>query len=256
MVSGPKMSIVPADSDQQEPPHARGPKLVSETPVYRHLDVPEEPASTEPAKAFPDDRLVGEAIVGGKKDPVAQGIKQPEQPGWFDKVEAFVSRLSMRDNFWNSICSMIWLPLAFFSGIRIKELEPGSFAAQAILPFRRFNRNWYRAMAGGALLANSEIAGGTYVFGICGADYTVVCKNLNYTFLRPCLGPAVYRMNTRENVSELVKKGGEFNVTIDMEIMQQAIKGETRDRRVGRCEATFHVTPKVHHKAKAARRRK
>src|SRR6266545_3448631 len=79
-------------------------------------------------------------------DPVAYGIHRPIQPGWFDKVEAFVSRLSVRDNFWNSICSLLWLPLAFFSGIRMKELDPSSFAAQAILPFRRFNRNWYRAM--------------------------------------------------------------------------------------------------------------
>src|SRR6201995_1457607 len=143
---------------------------------------------------------------------------------WNDRIEAFVSRLSMREHFWNSICSLIWLPLAFFSGIRMKELDPNSFAARAVLPFRRFNRNWYRAMAGGALLANSEIAGGSYVFGICGADYTVVCKQLNYTFLRPCFGPAVYRMTARENIHELVKAGGEFNTTLDMEILQQGFK--------------------------------
>ena len=69
----------------------------------------------------------------------------------------------------------------------MKQINTDTFSA--VLPFRRFNRNWYRAMAGGALLANSEIAGGMYVFGVCGGDYTVVCKNLNYTFLRPCLGP-------------------------------------------------------------------
>jgi acyl-coenzyme A thioesterase PaaI-like protein len=173
---------------------------------------------------------------------------------FFDRVEAFISRLSMRDNFWNSICSMIWLPLAFFSGIRMKELDASTFRARAVLPFRRFNRNWYRAMAGGALLANSEIAGGSYVFGICGADYTVVCKQLNYTFLRPCFGPAVYRMTPRENIQELLTVGVEFNITIDMEIQQQGKPGE-QDRRVGRCEATFHVTPKVHHKLNRARRR-
>jgi acyl-coenzyme A thioesterase PaaI-like protein len=173
---------------------------------------------------------------------------------WYDKIEAFVSRLSMRDNFWRSICSLIWLPLAFFSGIRLKELDKNSFAARAVLPFRRFNRNWYRAMAGGALLANSEIAGGSYVFGICGADYTVVCKQLNYTFLRPCLGPAVYRMTPRENIKELLASGKEFNINIDMEIQQQAMRPEEHDRRVGRCEATFHVTPKAHHKIKRARR--
>src|SRR5438105_3473311 len=128
----------------------------------------------------------------------------------------------------------------------------GSFVAQAILPFRRFNRNWYRAMAGGALLANSEIAGGAYVFGICGADYTVVCKNLNYTFLRPCFGPAVYRMTAREDIRELVKQSAEFNITMEMEISQQGFRGQ-QDRRVGRCEGAFHVTPKIHHKSKAAR---
>src|SRR5687768_6945310 len=146
------------------------------------------------------------------------------QPRLFDKIEAFISKLSMRDNFWNGVCSLIWLPLAFFSGIRMKELDQNSFAARAILPFRRFNRNWYRAMAGGALLANSEIAGGSYVFGICGADYTVVCKNLNYTFLRPCFGPAVYRMKPREDMRALLQTKKEFNITIDMDISQQALK--------------------------------
>ncbi len=171
----------------------------------------------------------------------------------YDRIEAFVSRLSMRDNFWNSICSLIWLPLAFFSGIRMKELDANSIAARAVLPFRRFNRNWYRAMAGGALLANSEIAGGSYVFGICGADYTVVCKQLNYTFLRPCFGPAVYRMAPREDIKTLLASNKEFNITIEMEIQQQGRPGE-QDRRVGHCQATFHVTPKVHHKLKKARR--
>jgi hypothetical protein len=195
----------------------------------------------------------------------------------YDQVEAFVSRLSVRDNFWHSICSLIWLPLAFFSGIRLKmvttatrafdtaaqgaedavagAVDKAKFTAAAVLPFRRFNRNWYRAMAGGALLANSEIAGGMYVFGIVGGAYTVVCKHLEYKFLRPCFGPAVYRMNPRENVHELVSAGGEFNVTVDMDILQQASRLGEKDKRVGQCVATFHVTPKVQHKNKRQRNR-
>lgn len=169
----------------------------------------------------------------------------------FDKIEAFVSRLSVRDNFWHSICSLIWLPLAFFSGIRMKQIDAQTFAA--VLPFRRFNRNWYRAMAGGALLANSEIAGGMYVFGTCGGDYTVVCKHLEYKFLRPCLGPAVYRMTPRENIRALLEGGGEFNITLDLEVQQQGFRGE-HDRRVGQSVAVFHVTPKSVHKARRARR--
>jgi hypothetical protein len=171
---------------------------------------------------------------------------------WSDKIEAFISRLSVRDTFWQRICSLIWLPYAFFSGIRMKAIDANSYAA--ILPFRRFNRNWYHAMAGGALLANSEIAGGMYVFGICGGDYTVVCKQLNYTFLRPCFGPAVYKMTPRQNLRDLLATEAEFNITLDMEISQQVKRPDERDKRIGRCEAVFHVTPKLHHKAKKARR--
>jgi hypothetical protein len=171
---------------------------------------------------------------------------------WSDKIEAFISRLSVRDTFWQRICSLIWLPYAFFSGIRMKAMDAQTYAA--VLPFRRFNRNWYHAMAGGALLANSEIAGGMYVFGICGGDYTVVCKQLNYTFLRPCYGPALYKMTPRENLKELIAAKTEFNITLDMEILQQVNRPGQRDKRIGRCEAVFHVTPKVHHKAKKARR--
>jgi hypothetical protein len=108
-------------------------------------------------------------------------------------------------------------------------------------------------MAGGALLANSEIAGGMYVFGFCGGDYTVVCKNLNYTFLRPCFGPAVYHIRPKESLKELVATGKEFNILVEMDILQEAARFGERDKRVGRCEATFHVTPKIHHKRKALR---
>ena len=181
-------------------------------------------------------------------------MRPENQPaGWYDRLEAFFSKLSVRDNFWRSICSLFWLPLAFFSGLRMKEIDADTFAA--ILPFRRFNRNWYRAMAGGALLANSEIAGGAYLFGICGGDYTVVCKNLNYTFLRPCYGPAVYRMKARENIRHLIATEHEFNITIDLEVLQQAARMGQKDKRVGKCDATFHVTPKVHHKNKAERKK-
>ena len=42
-------------------------------------------------------------------------LPKAERGGIIDRIEAFISKLSVRDNFWNSICSLIWLPLAFFS---------------------------------------------------------------------------------------------------------------------------------------------
>src|SRR3954464_697221 len=177
---------------------------------------------------------------------VGQFAKQrPDQrpKNWYDRLEAFVSSLSVRDNFWHRICSFIWFPFAFFSGIRMKRIDVNTFSA--VLPFTRFNRNWYHAMAGAALLGNSEIAGGMYVFGLVGADYTVVCKHMEYKFLRPCLGPAVYKMKPREDVTELKATGQEFNVTLDLDILQQVTKTGERDRRVGKCVITFHATPKT-----------
>ncbi|USN98824.1 MAG: hypothetical protein H6810_11795 [Phycisphaeraceae bacterium] len=208
---------------------------------------------------------------------------------FFERIEAFISRLSTRNNFWHRVTSLIWLPYAFRSGIRMRRVGETTFAAT--LPFNRFNKNWYNAMAGAALLGNSEIAGGMYVFGVCGGDYTVVCKNLEYRFLRPCFGPAEYRITPREDVHALVVAGGEFNITIELDIVQiiptmvgdkvrreikkerrkrrrSAAKAATaakpsreerlerlknREKRVGRATATFHVTPKAHHKAKAER---
>lgn len=208
---------------------------------------PEVKPVAEPAAAADSSESAPRALT-----PVSP-IPEGRLTRWYDAIEAFVSRLSVRDNFWHRICSLIWLPYAFFSGIRLKQLESDLYAA--ILPFRRFNRNWYRAMAGGALLANSEIAGGMYVFGICGENYTVVCKHLEYTFMRPCFGPAVYKMTPREPIENLLRAGSEFNITLDMEIMQQVSPGE-RDKRVGRCEATFHVAPKVNRKIKSARQRR
>lgn len=165
-----------------------------------------------------------------------------------DRIDAFASRLAARNNFWQRLASLIWLPYAFKSGIRMRRIDKQTFAA--VLPFRRFNRNWYNAMAGAALLANSEVAGGMYVFGICGGDYEVVCKHLEYKFLRPCLGPAVYRITPREDVHTLAAEGMEFNVTLDLDVLQQLSRPGAKERRVGKCVVTFHVTPKAHQKAK------
>jgi len=182
-----------------------------------------------------------------------------------ERLEGFIARLSTRNNFWHRVCSLIWLPYAYRSGIRlVKRVDDNTFGA--VLPFRRFNRNWYNAMAGASLLANSEIAGGMYIFAITGGEYTLVCKNLQYRFLRPCFGPAMYKVQPREDIRALMATGKEFNVTVDLDVMQQALVPEavaklrkhdrllaklaSKERKVGKCVATFHLTPTTHQKAK------
>ncbi len=159
-----------------------------------------------------------------------------------ERVEAFISRLSTKNNFWHRVCSLIWLPFAFRSGITMKRLDANRFSA--VLPFRRANRNWYNAMAGAALLGNSEVAGGMFLFSRCGSDYIVVCKDMRYRFLRPCFGPAIYHVVETEDLETMIEAGGEFNIDLRLNIHQQ-LKKQGKGFRVGRCEITFHCTPKV-----------
>ena len=123
----------------------------------------------------------------------------------------------------------------------MKRIDANRFSA--VLPFKRVNRNWYNAMAGAALLGNSEVAGGMYLFSRCGGDYIVVCKKVEYRFLRPCMGPAVYHVVDTEDLDDKLREGGEFNIDLELEIRQQ-LKKKGRELRVGRCMITFHCAPK------------
>lgn len=192
------------------------------------------------------------------------------KPTLFDRLDRWFSKLSARSPFWQRIASFIFMPYSFKSGIQMKRLGENSFFA--VLPFKRINKNWYNAMAGAALLGNAEIAGGMYVFDLAGGDYTVVCKNLEFKFLRPCFGDAIYKITPREDLMAFIKSGDEFNITLDMEIVQAPIVPEKaksaagkvlpkavgekvagKERRVGKCVVTFHVTPKSHQLAKGRR---
>ena len=212
----------------------------------------------DPAPGSISPSSAASALPPGRPAPAA--ASSPAGPGpvqrrktLIERVEAYISRLASKNNFWHGVTSLIWLPFAARSGIKMyRSKDDNSFTA--VLPFKRFNRNWYNAMAGAALLGNAEIAGGMYVFGVCGGDYTVVCKHLEYKFLRPCFGPAVYKISPRDDVKDLVSRGGEFNFTIDMDVVQQIVKPSEREKRVGKVTVTFHVTPKAHHKSKRERR--
>jgi len=113
-------------------------------------------------------------------------------------------------------------------------------------------------MAGASLLGNSEVAAGMFLFKHCGSDYAVVCKHMSYKFLRPCYGPAIYNVRDAETVStELSNQMSErieFNIEFTMDITQTLHK-KGREVRVGRCDITFHCTPKSMIKDRAARRK-
>lgn len=183
----------------------------------------------------------------GVEDAISKSIDTDEfevvpKKRMMEKLDAWFSRMSARNAMFNKMCSLIWLPYAFRSGISFRRLDEKTFTAK--LPFRRFNRNWYNAMAGAALLGNSEVAAGMFLFAECGSEYIVICKSMRYRFLRPCFGPAIYKVVNSEDLQSKVREGGEFNIELEMVITQQVRKPRQKEHRVGRCTTTFHCTPK------------
>ena len=178
-------------------------------------------------------------------------IKEYESPSLWDRIEARLSRLSTRNNFWYRACSLIWLPFAFKSGITFKRKENHRF--RATLPFKRSNRNFYNAMAGAALLGNSEVAAGMFLFPHVGSDYICVCKEMKYKFLLPCHGPATYEVIDSEKVQSDAKKlaseGKAFNIPFEM-IVSQIKRGRKKNTKVGKFSITFHCRPKSEDRAR------
>jgi hypothetical protein len=87
-----------------------------------------------------------------------------------------------------------------------------------------------------------------------GSDYIVVCKRMEYKFLRPCVGPAVYDIVPLQDLDALIRKGGEFNIDLEMDIRQQ-VKDNGKKKRVGKCMITFHCAPKAMMKARMLRKK-
>lgn len=198
----------------------------------------------EGAIDLPDEQIVTtDADVSGGSLLAPDGVvPTPPKMRLSQRIESYIETLSQKNRFWQMVCSKIWLPFAFHSGLRMKKLDTNTFTY--VLPFRRFNRNWYRAMAGAALVGNSELAAGMYLFNRLGGQWTIICKEINYRFLRPCFGPAIYRVvPPAQDIDALLAANKEFNLDLTLNVLQQ-VKNKGRQPRVGRCGLTFHCTPK------------
>ena len=58
------------------------------------------------------------------------------------RLEAFISRLSTRNNFWHKLCSLVWLPYAFRSGITMKRLDSNRFRIPRVARATAYSAEW------------------------------------------------------------------------------------------------------------------
>ena len=175
----------------------------------------------------------------------AEQIELPAYPptGYWGRVyrrlEGKLSKLCFENNFFYKILTWKYLPLASKAGMKLGKRHGDVY--ETVLPFKSFNKNWYDAMAGAALLANTEIAGGMAIFQYVGEKYTVVCKDLSYKFRLPCHSDATYRVKIMDDIHKLMKTKPEFNLRMEIDVLAEM---RNKVRKIGTSSVTFHIAAK------------
>jgi len=155
------------------------------------------------------------------------------------KLEKYFNKLSIKSRFFNKLLSFFFMPFVFRSGLKMNFVEDDYYA---ILPKKRMNVNWYGTMAGGAILGNSELAAGSYLFMLSKGEYRMICTNLSYRFLLPSIDAIMYKATVDlEELATKIKGGGKFN--IDMTIKVFRTNNSKATRRIGGGTISFHMWP-------------
>lgn len=155
------------------------------------------------------------------------------------KLEKFFNRLSIKSRFFNRLLSFFFMPFVHKSGLKMNFVEDDYYA---ILPKRRINVNWYGTMAGGAILGNSELAAGSYLFMLSKGEYRMICTSLNYRFLLPTIDAIMYKASVDlEELTEKLKSGGKFNIEMTIKVFRT--KKNKATRRIGSGTISFHMWP-------------
>ena len=96
------------------------PPVANESASAKTRPATEPTAATDPAAPPEADRPEASEPVSERR----HGDPKPKRKRTlWERAEAFVSRLSTKNHFWHSVCSRIWLPYAFKSGIKMKMID-------------------------------------------------------------------------------------------------------------------------------------
>jgi len=156
------------------------------------------------------------------------------------ELEIKLNKLSIKKPFLNRLLARIFMPFIARSGLKV-NYDPDNF--YAYLPKKRFNSNWYGTQSGAAILGNSELAAGCYLFMLTQGEYRMVCTRLDYRFLLPSVDPVVYKVELdHTDLEEKLAAGGKF--MMDMTIkLYRAKSPTTTGKRIGSGKISFKVWP-------------
>ena len=157
-------------------------------------------------------------------------------PAW----EIKLNKLSIKSPFFNRLLGLVFMPFIARSGLKV-NYDPANF--YAYLPKKRFNSNWYGTQSGAAILGNSELAAGSYLFMLTRGEYRMVCTHLDYRFLLPSIDPVIFKVDL--DTVDLEKKlaaGGQFMMDMTIKLYRAASR-TTTGKRIGSGKISFKVWP-------------
>ncbi|WP_114416544.1 hypothetical protein [Marinospirillum perlucidum] len=155
-------------------------------------------------------------------------------------LEVRLNQLSIKYAFLNRILGFLFMPFIARSGLKV-NYDPANF--YAYLPKKRFNSNWYGTMAGAAILGNSELAAGSYLFMLTRGEYRMVCTHLDYRFLLPSTDSVTFKVSLdQEELAEKVKQGGQFMIDMTLKLYRATSRDKT-GKRIGSGDISFKVWP-------------
>ncbi len=154
-------------------------------------------------------------------------------------LEKKLNRISMKKPWINPLLSFFFMPLVHKSGLKI-NFDPNNYFA--LLPKKRFNINWYGTVAGSAILGNSELAAGSYLFMLTKGNYRMICKQLEYKFLLPSTDDIIFKTTIDEDdLTQKVASGEKFSISMTIKAFRA--KNKKPGKRIGSGIISFHVWP-------------
>lgn len=156
-------------------------------------------------------------------------------------LERAMNRATIRSPFLRAILSFLFLPLVWHLGMRINYSFDDFFVE---VPHSRANRNSYGTIGGAALLANLELAAGSYLFMRTDGGHRIVCRNASYRFMLPSTNGL--RMEVEpldDDLEAAIRSGQPFNANLKVNVFARGDAPGQRGRRIGRGELKFHLWP-------------
>ena len=157
------------------------------------------------------------------------------------KLEKAMNQATIRSPFIRRILAMLFLPMVWRLGLRINYSEDNFYVET---PHTRMNRNAYGTVGGAALLANLELAAGSYLFMRTAGCHRIVCRNVNYRFMLPSTnGLHLQAEPLCDDLEEMIASGKPFNTVVKVNAYSRGDAPGEIGRRIGRGELRFHLWP-------------